>query len=113
MSEQEIKEILKIETDCDYKKISVDEIAILENYITNLQEENEKLEDVIKKDRQFYNNRLLDYIEYKRRIDKAIEYIKTCNPNVDLDSEFLEESYISNYGAKELLDILQGSDNNG
>lgn len=44
---------------------------------------------------------------YKRTIDKAIEYIETCNPDVDLHSEFLDESYLSNYGAKELLDILK------
>lgn len=44
---------------------------------------------------------------YKRTIDKAIEYIETCNLNVDLHSEFLDESYLSNYGANELLDILK------
>ena len=44
---------------------------------------------------------------YKRTIDKAIKYIETCNPNVELHSEFLDESYLSNYGAKELLDILK------
>ena len=44
---------------------------------------------------------------YERTIDKAIEYIETCNPNVELHSEFLDESYLSNYGANELLDILK------
>ena len=43
----------------------------------------------------------------KEVINKAIEYIETCNPNVELHSEFLDESYLSNYGAKELLDILK------
>ena len=43
----------------------------------------------------------------KEVIDKAIEYIETCNPNVELHSEFLDESYLSNYGAKELLYILK------
>lgn len=47
----------------------------------------------------------------KGTIDKAIEYIETCNPNVELHSEFLDESYLSNYGAKELLDILKGDSN--
>ena len=41
---------------------------------------------------------------YEKTIDKAIEYIETCNPNVELHSEFLDESYLSNYGANELLD---------
>lgn len=43
----------------------------------------------------------------KEVINKAIKYIETCNPNVELHSEFLDESYLSNYGAKELLDILK------
>ena len=45
--------------------------------------------------------------KYKEVIDKAIEYIETCNPDVELHSEILDESYLSNYGAKELLDILK------
>lgn len=40
-------------------------------------------------------------------IDKAIHFIETCNPDVNLDSMFLNESYISNYGACELLEILR------
>ena len=55
-----------------------------------------------------YNQELLkENQKYKEVIDKAIEYIETCNPNVELHSEFLDESYLSNYGAKELLDILK------
>ena len=61
------------------------------------------------------SNEIVKYIEdleqqckkQKEVIDKAIEYIETCNPNVELHSEFLDESYLSNYGAKELLDILK------
>ena len=49
--------------------------------------------------------------EQKEVINKAIKYIETCNPNVELHSEFLDESYLSNYGAKELLDILKGDSN--
>ena len=48
--------------------------------------------------------------ELQQRIDKAIEYIKTCNPDVDINSMFLNESYISNYGAKEILEILEGKE---
>jgi hypothetical protein len=39
----EIKEILEFKENADYKKLSVDEIVILEDYITNLQKENEEL----------------------------------------------------------------------
>lgn len=44
----EIKEILDFKEDADYKRLSVDEIVILKDYITNLQEEN-KIIDKIKK----------------------------------------------------------------
>lgn len=39
----EIKEILEFKENADYKKLSVDEIAILEDYITKLERENELL----------------------------------------------------------------------
>lgn len=52
-------------------------------------------------------NAIIDDLEDK--IDKAIEYIKTCNDKEELESMFLNESYISNYGAKELLEILGGN----
>ncbi len=53
-----------------------------------------------------------EYIkELEQRIDKAIEYIKTCNDKEILESMFLNESYISNYGAKELLEILGDKEN--
>lgn len=43
----------------------------------------------------------------KEVINKAIEYIENCNPDAELHSMFLNESYLSNYGAVELLNILQ------
>lgn len=47
----------------------------------------------------------------KERINKAIEYIETVEPNYNsLHSEILQSEYISNYGACELLEILKGSD---
>ena len=47
--------------------------------LKELQEENDKLEDIIKKDRLFTECRIRDYIDYKARIDKAIEYIGNGN----------------------------------
>ena len=38
-----VKEILELKEDCDYKRISFDEILLLRDYITNLQEENEHI----------------------------------------------------------------------
>lgn len=54
-----------------------------------------------------YDELLKENKRQREVINKAIEYIETCNPNVELHSEFLDESYLSNYGAKELLDILK------
>lgn len=54
-----------------------------------------------------YDELLKENKRQREVINKAIEYIENCNPNVELHSEFLDESYLSNYGAKELLDILK------
>lgn len=51
----EIKEILEFKEDADYKRLSVGEIIVLRDYITNLQD----------------------------RIDKTIEYINTHYVNGD------------------------------
>ena len=40
---EEIKKILEIKEDCDYKKLSVDEIVILKTYITSLDYEIQEL----------------------------------------------------------------------
>lgn len=73
-------------------------------YIKRLLDELDSADNCIK--RLYFENK-----KQKEVIDKAIEYIETCNPNVELHSEFLNESYLSNYGAKELLDILKGDSN--
>ena len=109
----EIKEILSLIPICDYKKLSVDEIVILENYIedllckiTNLQEENKKLSKEIKNiekeddEIRVKNSFLVNgFHELDIRIDKAIEYIENC-----------PEYLWSNVNTKVLLNILQGSD---
>lgn len=50
----EIKEILDFKENADYKRLSCDEIKILLDYITNLEQEKE---------------------DYKSRVEKAVEYI--------------------------------------
>lgn len=94
----EIKEILSFKINADYKKLSIDEIVILENYITNLQEENENL----KKDIKFYE---YSFNKFKERFEKGTEYIKStkyCGTKIDKIS--LEE-YLN-----KLLNILNGGD---
>lgn len=80
-----------------------EDMWLLFDYITNLQEENKELND----DNIWWNNRFKavqrNYKDYKSRIDKAIEHLK----EVMKEEEEYEEDYIyNNY----LLDILQGVD---
>lgn len=79
----EIKEILDFKENADYKRLSVDEITILKDYITKLQEENKKLKEIIKdniilvKDENGnYQECSINPLDYKSRCEKAIEYIK-------------------------------------
>ena len=63
---------------------------------------------------------MINYMNLQQKVEQlenirkeAIEYILTCNDEKILNSMFLDESYISNYGAKDLLNILnKGSENN-
>ena len=74
----EIKEILEFKEDADYKKISCDEIKVLRDYITNLQQ----------------------------RIEKAIEYIKEHNVIV-VNKEYIPDGISTAYDY-ELMNILNG-----
>ena len=114
----EIKEILDFKENADYKKLSCDEIKVLRDYITNLQQENEKWWAIIKDyemdlhDLWFKNN------ELEKRIEKAVEYISS---NCILSREWKEVEFckflatetitykaLSRGKIKELLNILNG-----
>lgn len=86
----EIKEILEFKEDADYKRLSVDEIVILEDYISNLQDEI----DIFREDALIM---LHQFEEAQIIINKAIEYIEDIPAN----------KYISTI---KLLDILRGDE---
>ena len=65
---------------------SNEDVSRLFNYITKLEKENKKL---------------------KEGVIKSIMYIKSCGRFKNLYSMFLDESYISNYGSVELLNMLK------
>ena len=65
---------------------SNEDVSRLFNYITKLEKENKKL---------------------KEGIIKSIIYIKSHRRFKNLYSMFLDESYISNYGTVELLNMLK------
>jgi hypothetical protein len=78
--------------------LSFNERKQLLNYITNLQEENKRLKDYLKIMEKGKDNNLHRFLDYKQRIDKAIE--KTILWGEILDKDF----------QKELLDILRGDE---
>lgn len=122
----EIKEILNFKEDADYKRLSVDEITILRDYITNLQEENDELKEQCKQWKENHkavciqrdnilNNTVKDIeeqIDYKSRNKKAIEYVKSKKAIINTDYIRIFDLFkIDEQGyTDELLKILQGND---
>jgi len=107
---KKIKEILEIQEDIDYKKLSIEDILLLKEYITNLE--------------QCYCNRTdcsarikdsKKYDSLQQRIDKAIEYIEN-NTLYSEEYDYDDEDNLQFQGAydykasEDLLNILKGSD---
>ena len=121
--QEEIKEILdkfdkvlkNYELDKKFGQISVDsichlfpnEMIAIKDYITNLQEENEKLK--LAKDTKCASEILCECLhnDYKSRNEKAIELIKDEGLYEEDTNTFCGEIYSS---LPELLNILQGVD---
>lgn len=101
----EIKEILDFKENADYKKLSCDEIAILRDYITNLQQENDDLKGRLENAVADCNLRLQEFKDYKSRIDKAVEYIKQQTTDEETGKDL---GYSDNIDYEYLLNILNG-----
>ena len=144
MKNEEIKEILdKLQEISNYAviyniKINSDEAKILLDYITNLQQDLDKSNNIIEKDRQFYKCRMDEYAElkkenedlktiikqyvdivlhdrkviddYKSRTNKAIEYIKDKGLYEEELDIFNDD--INYNELDDLLNILNGGNNN-
>ena len=127
---KEIKEILnKLKETADYPKINyssydktynetIDNVAMIKSfackelldYITNLQQENERLKETNKElkdssplDEAFYNGVHKLYDDYKSRCEKAIEYIEMVKELAIVDKKCIMSVSL-------LLNILQGSE---
>ena len=98
---EEIKEILELQIDCDYKRLSVDEIITLKDYITNLQEENKELG-------RYYTRANNEFLELNKRIKKATKYIKEHAWFCYKDNE----EVLDRVGINNLLNILNGGEDN-
>ena len=102
----EIKEILDNLEDIGfmYKRIALEDINKLLDYITNLQQENEKL---LSENITIKNVRnMVDETIYKSRVEKAVEYIKE---DYERNQEVIEYCSFDEF-YKKLLNILNGSD---
>ena len=76
-----------------------------QNKIDELEEELKTTQEKWKKDKQFYKHRFKDYIEYKNRIDKALDKITNLKEPLQL-IEVQLPSWLD-----ELEDVLRGEDN--
>ena len=83
MNNNKLKSLLKTKPIHQY---SNEDVSRLFNYITKLEKENKKL---------------------KEGVIKSIMYIKSCGRFKNIYSMILDESYISNYGSVELLNMLK------
>ena len=126
----EIKEILDFKENADYKRLSCDEIKILRDYITNLQQENEKLkwdkeqlnslvnscQDEIRKLKELDENYPIEEElaeayrreeDYKSRIEKTVEYIQNHQLVFELSSKKVISQWFDMF-YKDTLNILNG-----
>lgn len=95
---KEIKEILKILKKCEYGAcITKHNATELLDYITNLQEENQHLQEVLDYQEDF--NRYLNLI-----IDKAIEIYENRNSIILKKQRFMEDKDTGDL----MYDILKG-----
>lgn len=74
----EIKEILEFKENADYKRLSIDQIIVIKDYITNLQEKLNRIDKLINTDYGWvsyyykYNNRYLKS-EIKEDINNILQ----------------------------------------
>ena len=108
MNDENIKEILR---NCE-KAINEasgynDTTDKLLDYITNLQQENQELNDSV----TWWNNRFnavqRDYEDYKSRIDEAVEYIQNHQLVFELSSKKVISQWFDMF-YKDTLNILNG-----
>lgn len=97
--------------------LTIEDIWLLYDYITTLQEENKEIKNTIDfidnkyKSTISYNEKLIEYNQdYKSRIDKALYWLSENTHYTSLKTDMLVQDENANF--LELKDILQGDDNN-
>lgn len=86
---------------CLYQDLTKEQLLLIKDYISNLQQENIKL---ISENEAIKNIKYtVDEVIYKLRVDKAIDFIKNKAKN---------NCWIDQYEANDLINILEGNDEN-
>ena len=104
----EIKEILDFKENADYKRLSIDEIIVIKDCITNLQTKFDMEKKINDNNSEAYLKLLHSEEMYKQRIDKAIEIYKNRNTCKYKKERFMEDKSTSDLMYEELL----GGDDN-
>jgi phage shock protein A len=102
----EIKEILEFKENADYKKLSVDEIKILEDYITNLQEDL----DYQRQAEIDYNKKHTKLMRKYKKLQQENERLKNDKKKILelIENDYFEDGSFENY--YKVLNILTGGD---
>ena len=110
-----IKKILAVADDCDYKKLSIEDLLHIKEYINNLEDGNKSLLEHIDY-MQENNNKLIDIVLYKQKeLEICVDEIERLNNIIKEVREYIEK-HIHTLGPKvipsvdfnfrTLLDIL-------
>ena len=111
----EIKEILVFlssenyyiqDIDCKFKRLYLDEVNKLLDYITNLQEENERLKENAEHNDKVVDKARWNEMIYKSRNEKAIEYIDNIIRLQEITNGILTPTRYT-----DIKNILKGDDN--
>lgn len=97
--DNKIKEILSFKEDTDYKRLSIEDILLLKDYITNSEKKVNNLTNSL-------NKKVEEGINLQNKIDKAIEQ---CKQDAEDIWEW-EGSYAYMGMFEEIINILKGSD---
>jgi len=102
---EEIKDIIDYIND---RVIPNEKWEKIKDYITDLQEENDRLKDELKRLHNLLNSQAYkDLDNYKSRIDKAIKLLKEAGCYDEETKTFCDDIY---YELPNILNALEGSD---
>lgn len=107
-----LKEILDFKENTDYKKLSCDEIKVLRDYITNLQQENEKIRKMNMHEHKYGSDMEEKYLIEKQkneRLIKELDNISLDEANIRADVLLEQQDYKSRI--KKAVEFINDDEN--